>query len=239
MVGDSVVRRPVTLGSRDDARGVVAIESGLQAGERVIVSPGMVPAGSKVRVQRGGAGRGAGRRAGQGGLRWPTSTYRGPSPGSEEEARKAPGGGLSGVAIRRPVFTAMMMFGLIVLGIFGFRRLPIDEFPDVDIPVVAVQTVYPGASPETIEREVTRRLEEAFNTVEGVDRITCNSLEGVSSVVVEFDLARDGDLASQDIRARIDERAPRPADGHRGAGGAEVRPLGAADPLAGALVRAR
>ncbi|HEU4883170.1 MAG TPA: efflux RND transporter permease subunit [Longimicrobium sp.] len=108
------------------------------------------------------------------------------------------------MAVRRPVFTAMMMFGLIVLGIFGFRRLPIDEFPDVDIPVVAVQTVYPGASPETIEREVTRRLEEAFNTVEGVDRITSNSLEGVSSIVVEFDLGRNGDLAAQDIRARID-----------------------------------
>ncbi|HEX2207219.1 MAG TPA: efflux RND transporter permease subunit [Longimicrobium sp.] len=128
-----------------------------------------------------------------------------PEGGSEEESRRAPGGGLSGVAIRRPVFTAMMMFGLIVLGIFGFRRLPIDEFPDVDIPVVAVQTVYPGASPETIEREVTRRLEEAFNTVEGVDRITSNSLEGVSSIVVEFDLGRDGDLAAQDIRARIDQ----------------------------------
>ncbi len=130
---------------------------------------------------------------------------RGPEAGSDEEAKKAPGGGLSGVAVRRPVFTTMMMLGLIVLGIFGFRRLPIDEFPDVDIPVVAVQTVYPGASPETIEREVTRRLEEAFNTVEGVDRITSNSLEGVSSVVVEFELERDGDLAAQDIRARIDQ----------------------------------
>jgi hydrophobic/amphiphilic exporter-1 (mainly G- bacteria), HAE1 family len=130
---------------------------------------------------------------------------RGPEPDRDEDARKAPGGGLSGVAVRRPVFTVMMMLGLVVLGIFGFRRLPIDEFPDVDIPVVAVQTVYPGASPETIEREVTRRLEEAFNTVEGVDRITSNSLEGVSSVVVEFELERDGDLAAQDIRARIDQ----------------------------------
>ncbi|HEU4451944.1 MAG TPA: efflux RND transporter permease subunit [Longimicrobium sp.] len=137
----------------------------------------------------------------------------GPHYGSEEEARKAPGGGLSGVAVRRPVFTTMMMVGLIVLGIFAFRRLPIDQFPDVDIPVVAVQTVYPGASPETIEREVTRRLEEAFNTVEGVDRITSNSLEGVSSVVVEFELERDGDLAAQDIRARIDQvRRDLPAD---------------------------
>lgn len=114
------------------------------------------------------------------------------------------GGGLSGVAIRRPVFTTMMMLGLIVLGLFSFRRLAIDLFPDVDIPVVFVQTIYPGASPETMEREVTRRLEEAFNPVEGVDRITSNSLEGVSVVVIEFDLGRDVDQAAQDIRAKVD-----------------------------------
>ncbi len=114
------------------------------------------------------------------------------------------GGGLSGTAIRRPVFTWMMMIGLVVLGIFGFRQLAIDEMPEVDIPVVVVQTIYPGASPEVIEREVTRRLEEQFNPVEGVDRITSNSLEGVSLIIIEFDLERDGDLAAQDIRSRID-----------------------------------
>lgn len=114
------------------------------------------------------------------------------------------GGGLSGVAIRRPVFTTMIMVGLVVLGIFSFRRLAIDQFPDIDIPVVMVQTIYPGASPETMEREVTRRLEEAFNPVEGVDRITSTSMEGVSLVVVEFDLGREGDAAAQDIRAKID-----------------------------------
>jgi HAE1 family hydrophobic/amphiphilic exporter-1 len=118
--------------------------------------------------------------------------------------RQSMGGGLSALAIRRPVFTTMMMVGLVVLGIFGYRRLPIDQFPEVDIPVVTVQTVYPGASPETIEREVSKRLEEAFNPVEGVDKITSISLEGVSQVIVEFDLGRDGDQASQDIRARID-----------------------------------
>lgn len=113
-------------------------------------------------------------------------------------------GGLSGVAIRRPIFTTMVVLGLIVLGIFGFRRLPIDQFPQIDIPVVTVQTVYPGASSETIEREVTRRMEEAFNPVEGVDRITSVSLEGVSQVIVEFDLDRDVDVASQDIRSKIE-----------------------------------
>jgi HAE1 family hydrophobic/amphiphilic exporter-1 len=119
------------------------------------------------------------------------------------EARAA-GSGLSGVSIRRPVFAAMMVTALIVLGLFGLRRLNIDEFPEVDIPVVVVQTVYTGASPETIEREVTRRLEEAFNPVEGVDTITSVSLEGVSQVVVQFDLERDVDQAAQDIRGRID-----------------------------------
>src|SRR5687768_18072328 len=98
----------------------------------------------------------------------------------------------------------MMMVGLIVLGLFGYRRLPIDQFPEVDIPVVTVQTVYPGASSETNEREVTRRLEEVFNPVAGVDRITSISLEGVSQVIVEFDLGVDVDVASQDIRAKIE-----------------------------------
>jgi hydrophobic/amphiphilic exporter-1 (mainly G- bacteria), HAE1 family len=113
-------------------------------------------------------------------------------------------GGLSGVAIRRPVFTTMVMVGLVVLGIFSYRRLPIDQFPNVDIPVVTVQTVYQGASAESIEREVTRRMEEAFNPVEGVDRITSISLEGVSQIIVEFDLGRDVDVASQDIRSKIE-----------------------------------
>lgn len=120
-------------------------------------------------------------------------------PGADME-----GGGLSGVSIRRPVFTSMVMIGLIVLGFFSFRRLPIDEFPEVDVPIVSVQTVYPGASPETVEREVTERLEEAFNPVQGVDRITSTSLEGVSSVVVEFELGREAELAAQDLRSKID-----------------------------------
>ena len=112
--------------------------------------------------------------------------------------------GLSGLAIRRPVFASMVMLGLIVLGIFGYRQLAIDQFPNVDIPVITVQTTYPGASAETIEREVTRRMEEAFNPVQGVDNITSISLEGVSQVIVEFDLDRDVDAAAADIRAKIE-----------------------------------
>src|SRR5262249_32592779 len=92
----------------------------------------------------------------------------------------ASGEGLSGVAIRRPTFTAMIMIALLVLGGFGLRRLNIDQFPRVDIPVIAVQAVYPGASPETMEREVTSRLEEAFNPLQGVEKIQSMSLESVA-----------------------------------------------------------
>jgi hydrophobic/amphiphilic exporter-1 (mainly G- bacteria), HAE1 family len=113
-------------------------------------------------------------------------------------------GGLSGLAIKRPIFISMVMLLLVVLGIFSFKRLPIDQFPNVDIPVAVVQTIYPGASPETVEREVTRRMEEAFNPVEGVDRITSVSLEGVSVVTVEFDLGRDIDQATADVRTKIE-----------------------------------
>lgn len=127
---------------------------------------------------------------------------RGTAPASHPH--DAIGGGLSGTSIRRPIFTLMLMLGLMVLGFFSYNRLPIDQFPDVEIPVVAVQTIYPGASPETIEREVTRPMEEAFNPVEGVDRISSNSLEGASLIIIEFELGRDNDQAAQDIRSRIE-----------------------------------
>jgi len=114
------------------------------------------------------------------------------------------GGGLSALAIRRPVFTAMVMSALIVLGYFSYRRLPIDQFPAIDLPIVTVQTTYPGASAGTVEREVTKRLEEAFNPVQEVKKITSISLEGVSQVVVEFQLTRNVDVAAQDLRSKID-----------------------------------
>jgi HAE1 family hydrophobic/amphiphilic exporter-1 len=126
----------------------------------------------------------------------------GSEPRAEERGSRM--SGLSGLAIRRPVFASLVMLGLIVLGIFGYRQLAIDQFPNEDIPDITVQTTYPGASAETIEREVTRRMEEAFNPVQGVDKITSVSLEGVSQVIVEFDLDRDVDAAAADIRAKIE-----------------------------------
>ncbi len=119
-------------------------------------------------------------------------------------AANSSGGGLSGVAIRRPVFTAMIMIGLVVLGLFSYRRLPIDQFPAIDMPIVTVQTTLPGASAQGIEQEVTRPMEEAFNPVEGVRNITSVSLEGVSQIIVEFELGRRVDDAAQDVRSKIE-----------------------------------
>ncbi len=114
------------------------------------------------------------------------------------------GGGLSGVAIRRPVFTAMLMLGLVVLGLFSYKRLPIDQFPSIDLPIVTVQTTFPGASAEGVEREVTRPMEEAFNPIEGVRNINSISLEGVSQIIIEFELGRAVDEAAQDVRSKIE-----------------------------------
>jgi HAE1 family hydrophobic/amphiphilic exporter-1 len=127
--------------------------------------------------------------------------------------RDASGGGLSGLAINRPTFTSMVMILLLVLGVFGYSRLAIDQFPNVDVPVITVQTTFAGASPETMERDVTKRLEEAFNPVQGVDKISSISLEGVSQVIVEFKLGRNSDQAAADVRAKIDAvRRQLPAD---------------------------
>ena len=110
---------------------------------------------------------------------------------------------LSNLSIKRPVFAAVMMLALVTLGIFSYRRLAIDMFPDVEIPVLSIVTVFPGASPETVEREVTKRIEEAVNPISGVKHVTSTSREGVSTVVVEFELGVKINDASQEARSKI------------------------------------
>ena len=79
---------------------------------------------------------------------------------------------LSNLSIKSPVFTTMVMLAFVVLGIFGFRRLNVDEFPNVDLPVVTITTQWPGAGPESVESDVTKKIEEAVNPVAGVKQIT-------------------------------------------------------------------
>jgi len=111
---------------------------------------------------------------------------------------------LSDLSIKRPVFATMMMAALVVLGLFSYRRLNIDQFPDVEFPVLVVQTRYTGASPESVEREVTKKIEEQVNTVEGVKQIQSTSTEGFSTIVVLFNLGTKVMDAQADVRAKID-----------------------------------
>jgi HAE1 family hydrophobic/amphiphilic exporter-1 len=110
---------------------------------------------------------------------------------------------LSNLSIKQPVFATMMMVALAVLGITSYRQLKVDMFPNVEFPIVTVTTVYPGASPETVEREVTKRIEESINTVQGIKHVESTSQEGLSNIVVLFNLEVSTQVASQDIRGKV------------------------------------
>ncbi|MEN9773174.1 MAG: hypothetical protein RL322_244 [Pseudomonadota bacterium] len=107
------------------------------------------------------------------------------------------------VSIQHPVFATMMMLAFVVLGLFSYNRLPVDQFPDVNFPVVVIVTEYPGASPEVVETDVTRRIEEQVNTISGVNELSSRSYEGSSVVIVRFDLTVDPVQAAQDVREKI------------------------------------
>ncbi len=110
---------------------------------------------------------------------------------------------LSDLSVKQPVFATMMMVALVVLGVFSYKELSIDLFPNVDFPVVTVQTIYPGVAPETVETEVTKRVEESVNPIEGVKHISSTTTEGVSVVVIEFELGTDVHTAAQDVRSKV------------------------------------
>jgi HAE1 family hydrophobic/amphiphilic exporter-1 len=120
---------------------------------------------------------------------------------------------LSDLSIKRPVLATMMVLALVVLGVFSYRRLSIDLWPNVEFPFLIVQTSYTGASPEAVERDVTKRIEEAVNTVEGIKKIQSTSTEGFSTIFIEFKLGTPIQDAQADVRAKIDAlRAELPAD---------------------------
>lgn len=112
------------------------------------------------------------------------------------------------ICIRRPVFTAMLMLGPVVLGLASYGRLGVELFPNVDVPVVVVTTTLKGASVEEMESSVTKLVEEAVNTVSGIDELRSTTKEGVSSVVIGFKLEKNGDIAAQDVRDKISTILP-------------------------------
>ncbi|HEY6548083.1 MAG TPA: efflux RND transporter permease subunit, partial [Vicinamibacteria bacterium] len=110
---------------------------------------------------------------------------------------------LTRISISQPVFATMMMVALAVLGLVSYRQLNVDQFPDVDFPIVTVTTVYTGATPEAVEREVTKKIEESINTVEGIRHVESTSQEGLSNIMVQFRVGVSTQVASQDIRGKV------------------------------------
>ncbi len=107
------------------------------------------------------------------------------------------------VSLNNPVFATMVMLALVVLGLFSMQRLQIDQFPNVDFPVVVVITDYPGASPEIVESEVTKKIEESVNTIAGINALTSRSYESQAVVIIEFGLHIDGRKAADDVREKV------------------------------------
>jgi HAE1 family hydrophobic/amphiphilic exporter-1 len=105
--------------------------------------------------------------------------------------------------ISRPIFTGMLTMAVIVFGLFSYPRIGVDMMPEVDFPIVTVTTVLPGADPESIERNVSKPLEEALNTLSGLDTLRSVNVENLSQIVIRFDLERDVDVAAQDVRDRV------------------------------------
>ncbi|HEY0192640.1 MAG TPA: efflux RND transporter permease subunit, partial [Kofleriaceae bacterium] len=110
---------------------------------------------------------------------------------------------LANIAVRRPVFATVLILVLLVVGWVGYRSLGVDKFPKVDFPAITIITPYPGASPGAVETDVTQKVEEAVNTVSGLDTITSTSTEGVSLVIAQFNLEVDPDKASNDINEHL------------------------------------
>src|ERR1044072_1513964 len=110
---------------------------------------------------------------------------------------------LAEICIKRPVFAAMIVLALVVVGAASYFRLGVDRFPSVDLPTVSVRTTLPGGSPEEVESEVSQKVEEVVNTVEGVQELRSVSGQGSSFVIATFNLNRDIDVAAQDVRDRV------------------------------------
>ena len=111
-------------------------------------------------------------------------------------------------SIQNPVFATMVMVALVVLGIFSYRGLGVESMPSVSLPFAIIEVQYPGASPEAVENDITRPMEDAVNTVSGIKTLRANSYEGRAQVFMEFNLATNMDRAMQDIRDKVSQVRP-------------------------------
>ena len=110
---------------------------------------------------------------------------------------------LAEICVKRPVFALMLIVALVVAGIVAFPQLGVDRFPSMDLPTIYVRTTYPGAAAQEVESEVSSVIEDAVATVAGIDELRSISSDGRSFVLVTFDLDRDIDAATQDVRDAV------------------------------------
>ncbi|MDQ3280301.1 MAG: efflux RND transporter permease subunit [Acidobacteriota bacterium] len=110
---------------------------------------------------------------------------------------------LAEICVKRPVFATVIILALVVIGAFSYFKLGVDRFPNVEFPFVIVTTVLPGAAPEEIETEITDKIEESVNTISGIEELTSFSSENVSVVMISFDLEKNRDVATQEVRDKI------------------------------------
>jgi HAE1 family hydrophobic/amphiphilic exporter-1 len=110
---------------------------------------------------------------------------------------------LAELCVKRPVFATMLIVALMVVGGFSFFTLGVDLLPKIDLPTVSVSVSNPGASAEEVETDITKRVEDAVNTISGIDSINSTSVEGASTVVITFELDKNGDVGAQEIRDKV------------------------------------
>src|ERR1700730_18332799 len=115
---------------------------------------------------------------------------------------------LAALCVKRPVFATMLIVALMVVGIFSFFTLGVDLFPKIDLPTVSVSVSNPGASAEEVESDITKRIEDAVNTTSGIDTMQSTSIEGNSTVVIQFILDKSGAVAAQEVRDKVNQVIP-------------------------------
>ena len=110
---------------------------------------------------------------------------------------------LPALCVRRPVFTTMLILLPVVVGVISYARMGTDLFPNVDLPIITITTTRSGTSVEEMETGVTKRIEDVVNTVSGIDELRSTTKEGISSVVIQFLLEKNRDVAQQEVQGKI------------------------------------
>ena len=110
---------------------------------------------------------------------------------------------LARICVKRPVFAAVLMLIIVVVGLAGYSQLGLDQFPNIDAPMVTITTTLEGAAPEEVESDITEKIEQAVSTIAGLDTLTSTSSEGISVVSASFSLDKNGDLATQEVRDQV------------------------------------